>query len=281
MARPGPLQRGDSSGPQAPAVAALWARSRLHRDGSWKRLSTKGETWLFSIENERLIFKAPKPAGNLRELVAIARAAAAVGIGPDVVDWVDTEEGGWLVLRYVDGIQPAPADREWHRLWARIPSALYRLGRVSATGPDLVKHWTDTLLCYPFPEVSARRLQERVAAAPWVQQDGFLAHGDFSPQNMVLVNDDIVLIDWELAGRAPEGFDAGWLLALTRTGIVQAPCGDERLEQLLTGGRVPLHLIHWYRELGLLRLLWRAHTLPMGEVHRNFLRAQVLLAIGL
>jgi hypothetical protein len=94
-----------------------------------------------------------------------------------------------------------------------------------------------------------------------------LAHGDFAPQNIIVGKNGPVLIDWEEAGRAAAGFDAGWLLALRCIG-----CGVDLSYDRLTGELYARGFerdaLRWFEGLGLARLAWRVLALPLGPVVR-------------
>lgn len=100
-----------------------------------------------------------------------------------------------------------------------------------------------------------------------------LAHGDFSPQNFVLSANGIVLIDWEEVGSALPGFDAGWMLAHARVGA--GARSHAEILRVLTAAGFPESNLRWFEQLGLLRLLFRARSLPMQQKIRERVRAAV------
>jgi glycosyltransferase involved in cell wall biosynthesis/aminoglycoside phosphotransferase (APT) family kinase protein len=100
-----------------------------------------------------------------------------------------------------------------------------------------------------------------------------LAHGDFSPQNFVLTENRIVLIDWEEVGSAPPGFDAGWMLAHARVGA--GAHSHAEILRVLTAAGFPESNLRWFERLGLLRLLFRARSLCMQKEIREQVRAAV------
>jgi aminoglycoside phosphotransferase (APT) family kinase protein len=105
-----------------------------------------------------------------------------------------------------------------------------------------------------------------------------LVHGDFSIQNFIRNSVGIMLVDWEEIGSAPSGFDAGWMLALARLGYGQLRSYRDMFEAVVDAG-FPKSNVSWFEALGLLRLLFRARTLPIDDDHRQLVLAAVQQAV--
>jgi hypothetical protein len=127
---------------------------------------------------------------------------------------------------------------------------------------------------YPFADPGGKELQEALFADEPTGLPTFLAHGDFSPQNFVLSGRDLVLIDWEQAGRAPTGLDAGWAIAVVELGAVR-DVDTTRLLHVLEQSCADRRVLRWFVRLGFLRMLWRAHTLPLTDLVRVGLLVQL------
>jgi thiamine kinase-like enzyme len=145
--------------------------------------------------------------------LAATRAAAAVGVGPEVVDFVEPE--GWLVTRFIEGSIPPP-----ERL--REPA---QLGRVAATlrafhhGPpipgrfdalEVVETYRDTALdrgaTLPAEFADAHDLARRIAALR-AGQPLRPCHNDLLNANVIDDGERLRIVDWEYAGMGDPFFD--------------------------------------------------------------------------
>lgn len=247
----------------------------LRRQGSLAAdpapLGASGGTWVASVDGERLIVKRMGAQRPPEDYVPLFHHVAELGIGPPFVAPIPEPDGWFAVFRFVEGRQPPAGDPVWQLVWQKVPGVLERLGSATVVPPfDLLDHWRGVLTAHDFGGAPARQLQETLFEDEPGGLPVVLSHGDFSPQNFVLVGNDLVLIDWEQAGRAPAGFDAGWALALLGAGAAPAPGVDPAGLGWAEGGH-----LRWFVRLGLLRMLWRADTLPLADRVRVAVAAQV------
>jgi aminoglycoside phosphotransferase (APT) family kinase protein len=138
--------------------------------------------------------------------------------------------------------------------------------------------WLERLSRFKFLHPPARRLLQYLLQTP-LGGPRTLAHGDFSAQNLLCTADALILVDWEEVGCAPIGFDAGWLLALNCVGSGPRQPQGQLFQDLAARG-FPEGNLHWFEGLGLLRLLYRAMTLPIDNVMRAFVVATVRARIS-
>jgi thiamine kinase-like enzyme len=160
-------------------------------------------------------------AGEDTELLGIDRgveveateAAAALGIGPEVVRFVEPE--GWLVTRFIEG-EPIPMDR------MREPDQLERVARTLAavhSGPVIsgvfdsfrvVERYLETTVArggeepeeYAWAHELARRIEAEREGAP-----GCFCHNDLLNANFIDDGARIRIVDWEYAGMGDRFFD--------------------------------------------------------------------------
>jgi len=145
--------------------------------------------------------------------LAATRAAAAAGVGPEVVDFVEPE--GWLVTRFVEGaIPPSERLRETAQL-GRVASALRAFhagppipGRFEAL--EVVEAYRDTALArgatLPDAFADAHSLARRIAQAR-AGAKRRPCHNDLLNANFIDAGDRLVIVDWEYAGMGDPFFD--------------------------------------------------------------------------
>lgn len=140
-------------------------------------------------------------------------AAAAVGVGPDVVAFIEPE--GYLVTRFIDGmIVPVESMRETESI-QRIANALKAVHR----GPSLpgrfnsfrvVEEYRSTAFAHgaevPASYVWARQLARRVERARGVFAER-PCHNDLVNANLIDDGSRIRIVDWEYAGMGDVFFD--------------------------------------------------------------------------
>jgi thiamine kinase-like enzyme len=145
--------------------------------------------------------------------LAATRAAAAIGIGPEVVEFVEPE--GWLVTRFIEGEAPPPERMREPELLARVAAALRAFHGVApipgtfdsfrvvesyeqttrerggSVSPDFA--WAH--------EIADRIEAKRSAAAP------VPCHNDLLNANFLDDGEHLRVVDWEYAGMGDRFFD--------------------------------------------------------------------------
>ena len=160
-------------------------------------------------------------AGRETEVLGIDRAAeheatrtaASVGVGPEVVDFVEPE--GWLVTRFIEGTIPSPEKLREPVQLERVAAALRSIhdgptipGRFDALG--VVEAYRDAavargaVLPGSFAEAYATgeriaRLRQRETPRP--------CHNDLLNANFIDDGAHLRIVDWEYAGMGDPWFD--------------------------------------------------------------------------
>lgn len=258
-----------------PEALRTWS-SRRRSDISFEPIGRTSETWLLRGEDGPLVAKQMSPMQHPEEYARTFNAVSQAGLGPQFIEAVPGPAEWYALFQYLPGNHPDATADGWDRLRPQVRSLLEGLAIVAELPRfNLIDHWVPLLTAYSFPEATAtefrQRLFQRLPADTTV-----LAHGDFSLQNLILASGRAILIDWSQAGRAPAGFDAGWLIAITKVGV---PCGCSETQLVRDLADDNADSIQWFVHLGLLRLLWRAHTLPLNDFVRAALRARLLALI--
>lgn len=171
-----------------------------------------------SLDGDVLVLRV---AGKDTELLGIDRgvelaateAAAALGIGPEVIEFVEPE--GWLVTRFVEGEIP-PLERMRERgMLARVAAALRTFhgapaipGRFDAF--RVVEGYRETAVKrggavpedFAWAHGIARAIETRRAGVPSVP-----CHNDLLNANFIDDGERLVIVDWEYAGMGDRFFD--------------------------------------------------------------------------
>jgi thiamine kinase-like enzyme len=145
--------------------------------------------------------------------LAATRAADELGIGPEVVDFVEPE--GWLVTRFVDGAIPPPERLRESAQLRRVADALRAFhhgppipGRFHAL--EVVEAYRDTALARggSLPDVfaQAHELARRIAEQR-ADQPPRPCHNDLLNANFIDAGERLVIVDWEYAGMGDPFFD--------------------------------------------------------------------------
>jgi thiamine kinase-like enzyme len=141
------------------------------------------------------------------------RTAAALGIGPEVVDFVEPE--GWLVTRFIEGRAPTPEEMREPELLERVAETL-RTFHEAAPIPGtfdafrVVEAYCGTALArggHIPPEfewahsiaVGIEQLRAGASRAP--------CHNDLLNANFLDEGDRLCIVDWEYAGMGDRFFD--------------------------------------------------------------------------
>jgi thiamine kinase-like enzyme len=141
------------------------------------------------------------------------KAAAALGIGPEVVDFVEPE--GWLVTRFVPGETPPPERMREPELLARVAEALrtFHEGQPIPGTFDsfrVVESYRATALErggrvpaeYDWAHELATKIERRRGAPQPCP-----CHNDLLNANFLDDGERLVIVDWEYAGMGDPFFD--------------------------------------------------------------------------
>jgi thiamine kinase-like enzyme len=160
-------------------------------------------------------------AGRDTELLGIdrgveheaTRAAASVGVGPEVIAFVEPE--GWLVTRFIDGAIPPPERMRDAEMLARVAAAL----RAVHDGPTIRGSFDAFRVVEAYAETATGRGAELPDAFGWAQAvaarieaaRGPLVpvpcHNDLLNANFIDDGAAIRIVDWEYAGMGDPFFD--------------------------------------------------------------------------
>jgi thiamine kinase-like enzyme len=171
-----------------------------------------------SVDGEELVLRI---AGERTDLLGIdrhveleaTRAAAAAGIGPEVVDFVEPE--GWLVTRFVPGEIPSIVRMREPDMLARVAEAL----RTFHAGPPI----PGTFDSFRVVELYRRTAEERGGSVPdaydWAHEIAARIEAKRSADTPVPCHNDLLnanflddgarlrIVDWEYAGMGDRFFD--------------------------------------------------------------------------
>ncbi len=141
------------------------------------------------------------------------RAAAALGIGPEVVAFVEPE--GWLVTRFIEGTTPSLERMQEPTMLARVAAAL----RAFHEGPPIpgrfdsfrvVETYRETALARGGAVSSAyERAHELAARIERIRGDEAPkpCHNDLLNANFLDSGEHLRIVDWEYAGMGDPFFD--------------------------------------------------------------------------
>jgi thiamine kinase-like enzyme len=170
------------------------------------------------VGGERFVLRVAGKGTNLLGIdrvveLAATEAAAALGIGPEVVQFVEPE--GWLVTRFIEGEIPSPERMREPETLHRVAAAL----RAFHDGPEIpgtfdsfrvVEIYRRTALdrggsvpeTYEWAHEIAGRIEtKRAAAAPAP------CHNDLLNANFLDDGERLRIVDWEYAGMGDRFFD--------------------------------------------------------------------------
>ena len=147
--------------------------------------------------------------------LAATKSAAALGVGPEVVAFVEPE--GWLVTRFVDGEIPPLARMREHDLLARVARAL----RAFHDGPAIPGTFDSFRVVEDYGRIAAERGGEIPAAFDWAREiarrieqlrrgaEAVSCHNDLLNANFLDDGEHLRIVDWEYAGMGDPFFDLG------------------------------------------------------------------------
>lgn len=141
------------------------------------------------------------------------RTAAEVGIGPEVVEFVEPE--GWLVTRFIEGV-PVPVERmRQPEMLRRVAEALRTIHAAAAVNSRfdsfrVVEAYLEITLdrrgAEPPEYAWAHDLARRIELAR-VETQLCLCHNDLLNANFIDDGGRIRIVDWEYAGMGDRFFD--------------------------------------------------------------------------
>jgi thiamine kinase-like enzyme len=170
------------------------------------------------VDGERFVLRVAGKGTNLLGIdrvveVAATEAAAALGIGPEVVEFVLPE--GWLVTRFIEGEIPSVERMREPDMLARVAAAL----RAYHDGPEI----PGTFDSFRVVEVYRRTALDRDGAVPetyeWAHEiagrieakrsaeDPVPCHNDLLNANFLDDGERLRIVDWEYAGMGDRFFD--------------------------------------------------------------------------
>jgi thiamine kinase-like enzyme len=173
------------------------------------KVEVEGETYVLRVAG-----KGTDLLGIDREVeVEATRAAASLGIGPDVVAFVEPE--GWLVTRFIEGGIPAPESMGEPATLERVGAALRAFhGSAPIRGVfdsfRVVETYRETALerggavpaAYGPAHEIARRIETGLGGPEPVP-----CHNDLLNANFLDDGERIRIVDWEYAGMGDRFFD--------------------------------------------------------------------------
>ena len=145
--------------------------------------------------------------------LAATRSAAALGIGPEVVAFVEPE--GWLVTRFVEGEIPPLARMREQDLLARVAQAV----RAFHDGPAIPGTFDSFRVVEDYGRIAAERGGEIPAAFDWAHEiaqrieqlrrgaEAVPCHNDLLNANFLDDGEHLRIVDWEYAGMGDRFFD--------------------------------------------------------------------------
>jgi thiamine kinase-like enzyme len=145
--------------------------------------------------------------------LAATKSAAALGVGPEVVAFVEPE--GWLVTRFVDGEIPPLARMREKDLLARVARAL----RAFHDGPAIPGTFDSFRVVEDYGRIAAERGGEIPAAFDWAREiarrieqlrrgaEAVSCHNDLLNANFLDDGEHLRIVDWEYAGMGDRFFD--------------------------------------------------------------------------
>jgi thiamine kinase-like enzyme len=145
--------------------------------------------------------------------LAATEAAASLGIGPEVVSFVEPE--GWLVTRFVEGVIPPPERMREPEMVSRVAGALrdFHGGEGIPGSFDsfrVVETYRDTALArggtvpdeYEWAHSIAGQIEARRSTDVHVP-----CHNDLLNANFLEDGEQLWIVDWEYAGMGDRFFD--------------------------------------------------------------------------
>jgi thiamine kinase-like enzyme len=201
------------------------------------------------VDGERFVLRVAGKDTNLLGIdrvveVTATEAAAALGIGPEVVEFVEPE--GWLVTRFIEGGTPSVERMRQPDMLERVAAAL----RAYHDGPEI----PGTFDSFRVVEVYRRTALDRGGAVPetyeWAHEIAGRIEAKRSAETPVPCHNDLLnanflddgerlrIVDWEYAGMGDRFFDLAnfsinhELDAAQSETLLEAYFGDTRSQDL-------------------------------------------------
>jgi thiamine kinase-like enzyme len=145
--------------------------------------------------------------------VEATRAAAALGIGPEVVEFVEPE--GWLVTRFITGEPISPQRMREPETLARVAAAL----RAVHAAPRVTGSFDSFRVVERYLETAVRRGGSEPEHFAWAHgiaarieavrtgTEPCLCHNDLLNANFIDDGERVRIVDWEYAGMGDRFFD--------------------------------------------------------------------------
>jgi thiamine kinase-like enzyme len=170
------------------------------------------------VDGELFVLRVAGKGTNLLGIdrtveLAATRAAAELGIGPEVVQFVEPD--GWLVTRFVPGVSPPPARmreptqlarvaaalRAFHG-WPGIPGAFDSFRVVETYRRTALERGGQVPEAYAWAHALASRIEAARTSDPPVP-----CHNDLLNANFLDDGERLCIVDWEYAGMGDRFFD--------------------------------------------------------------------------
>lgn len=255
-------------------------------------------TWLSIVGGRRRIVKRFREGWTAEQVTHLFDVLQTAGVpAPPLLKCVDVGPAGYALFDFVPGHVPLPGTAQWEEMCDAVFVLLGQLQCVplDAAFQDIEARWIERAASTAAADAGGRvrALHDRVTASSGParsRSDGgaersagwrrvAFAHGDLAPQNLLRTGTGFVLVDWEEAGIARLGFDAGWLLALNRIGA-GLRMERRRLLGRLAGLGFRRDELDHFEGLGLLRLHHRAAGWSAQSPDYAPLVARIRAAIG-
>ena len=170
------------------------------------------------VDGERFVLRVAGKGTNLLGIdrvveVAATEAAAAVGIGPEIVEFVEPE--GWLVTRFIEGEIPSLERMREPELLTRVAAAL----RAFHDGPEIPGAFDSFRVVEAYRQTARDRGGDVPETYDWAHEiagrieakrSGEAAvpcHNDLLNANFLDDGERLRIVDWEYAGMGDRFFD--------------------------------------------------------------------------
>ncbi|MGH8929965.1 MAG: phosphotransferase [Egibacteraceae bacterium] len=263
-----------------PAAVLIQIRQTVGAIHRVTPVGRNGRTWIAETDARRVVVKRMSLDHDPHQCSVVFAELVALSSSPfpGFVAALEHGESWYGLFNYVEGRTPHPDDTDWDRVWCTVLNQLTLLRDRAGIVPtwDVGQLWLKRFAELPTDTLISSLLKDLTSFAPIGRFT--VAHGDLGAQNLLVTASGLKFLDWEEIGGSFEGFDAGWLLALNRVRAGPQWPHERLLDELFDRGYAESNL-RYFERIGLLRLLYRARTLPMGEHLRALITGIVMSAI--